>query len=516
MKSRPTIFLSGVSPEFGSFRDAVENEVEMKGCFAENQPGFPPDHRTVEEMLRHKLHEADAVIHIVGFRYGAERNERPANVSRRSYTQLEFDIAREMQKPVYVFLSKDANVRDDAKPEERPEDAEAAAFQLAHREGVQKSDHLYYFFQDKAELCKLVAEIPPVQAADFQADISRIDRYAPADLIGRESVLSVAWNKVRRAETPRPHVITFVALGGEGKTSLVAKWAAELAHENWPGCDAVFAWSFYSQGTREQVAASSDLFLKEALVFFGDAELANSAQGAFDKGRRLAQLVGQQRALLILDGLEPLQYSPTSPTPGELKDQGIAALLKGLSANSNSLCVVTTRYSIPDLRAYWQATASEHELKSLSVEAGVDLLQRLGVKGTQEEFEKLVADVKGHALTLNLLGSYLHDAHAGDIRKRDLVKLEEANAEEQGGHAFRVMDAYVTSFQSSMGSQPVPQDVEHGLRAHATFSPDERALAILQLLGLFDRPASAGTGNGDRSSCLLLWPTWRPQRGFQA
>ena len=55
MKSRPTLFLSGVSSEFGPFRDAVENEIEMKGCFAENQPGFPPDYRSVEEMLRRKL-----------------------------------------------------------------------------------------------------------------------------------------------------------------------------------------------------------------------------------------------------------------------------------------------------------------------------------------------------------------------------------------------------------------------------------------------------------------------------
>ena len=256
-----------------------------------------------------------------------------------------------------------------------------------------------------------------------------------------------------RGEPKRPHVLTFVALGGEGKTSLVAKWAAELAHQDWPGCDAVFAWSFYSQGTREQTAVSSDLFLKEALTFFGDPAMAGSAQGAFDKGRRLAQLVGERRALLILDGVEPLQYAPTSPTPGELKDQGLAALLKGLAATNRGLCVVTTRYSIPDLRAYWQTTAPEVKLTRLSKEAGVALLRSLGVKGTPKEFEKLVEDVKGHALTLNLLGTYLHDAHAGDIRKRDLVKLEEADAEEQGGHAFRVMDAYVGWFEERGGER---------------------------------------------------------------
>jgi len=240
-------------------------------------------------------------------------------------------------------------------------------------------------------------------------DISRIGKYAPEELIGRESetkLLSEAWAKVVRGEKSRPHVLTFVALGGEGKTSLVAKWAAELAHQDWPGCDAAFAWSFYSQGTREQVAASSDLFLKEALTFFGDdadKEFAASPAGAFEKGQRLARIVGQRRSLLILDGLEPLQYAPTSPTPGQLKDQGIAALLKGLAAASHGLCVVTTRYSLPDLRAFWQTTAPEVKLLRLSRAVGVHLLQSFGVKGSLlrnipfngeqvNEFEKLMED----------------------------------------------------------------------------------------------------------------------------
>jgi hypothetical protein len=311
---------------------------------------------------------------------------------------------------------------------------------------------------------------PPVPA-----DISRIIKYAPAELIGRKAEtqrLNDAWAKVQNNEPRRPHVLTFVALGGEGKTSLVAKWAADRAYQNWPGCDAAFAWSFYSQGTREQAAASSDLFLKEALTFFGDPGMAGSAHGAFDKGGRLAKLAGERRALLILDGLEPLQYAPTSPTPGELKDSGLAALLKGLATNNRGLCVVTTRYSLPGLRAYRQTTAPEVNLLRLSKEAGVALLRSLGVKGTQPEFDTLVEKVKGHALTLNLLGTWLRDAYAGDIRKRDLLNLEKAD-EEQGGHAFRVMDAYVRSFES---------EGESG----------KRALALLRLLGQFDRPADAG------------------------
>ena len=253
----------------------------------------------------------------------------------------------------------------------------------------------------------------------------------------------------------------------------MAKWAADLAHQDWPGCDAVFAWSFYSQGTREQTAVSSDAFLAEALTFFGDPAMAGSAQGAFDKGRRLAQLVGERRALLILDGVEPLQYAPTSPTPGELKDQGLAALLKGLAATSLGLCVVTTRYAIADLRAFRQTTAPMHELPRLSTAAGVKLLRTIGVKtGSQAEFEKLVEDVDGHALTLQILGQFLVRAFHGDIRRRDRISFEKADAKIQGGHAFRAMEAYVKWLED---------DSEEA----------RREVALLKLLGLFDRPATA-------------------------
>ena len=275
----------------------------------------------------------------------------------------------------------------------------------------------------KAKIAELEAAAAPQPSAvprAFHADISsRIIKYAPAELIGREAetkLLTDAWDKAVRGETKRPHVLTFVALGGEGKTSLVAKWAAELAHQDWPGCDAAFAWSFYSQGTREQTGR----FVRP--VPQGSPHLLRrrgrwrpAPQGAFDKGRRLAQLVGERRALLILDGLEPLQYAPTSPTPGELKDQGIAALLKGLAATSHGLCVVTTRYSLPDLqRVLADHRAGGRSCLRLSTEAGVHLLRTTRREsGTQRsEFEKLVEDVKGHALTLNLLGSFLRDAFA--------------------------------------------------------------------------------------------------------
>jgi len=42
------------------------------------------------------------VICIVGFRYGAEPHQRPVDQPRRSYTQMEFDIAGRLEEPVFV------------------------------------------------------------------------------------------------------------------------------------------------------------------------------------------------------------------------------------------------------------------------------------------------------------------------------------------------------------------------------------------------------------------------------
>jgi hypothetical protein len=278
--------------------------------------------------------------------------------------------------------------------------------------------------------------------ASSSFDISRIDRYAPAELIGREAetkLIDDVWANAVAGES-HPRVITFVALGGEGKTALVANWAMGLSAKDWPDCEAAFAWSFFSQGAREQQAASSDLFLAEALKFFSAPD-AEGVESAHDKGQRLAKWIGDKRAILILDGLEPLQYAPGPPLDGQLKDEGLRTLLKGLAQRNRGLCLVTTRYKIKDIEGYG-ASAPQSDLKALSKEAGARLLESLGVHGTPEEYKQLSEKLKGHALTLNVIGAYLRDAYGGDIRCQDEIKLEEAD-NERGGHAFDVMDTYV-------------------------------------------------------------------------
>lgn len=312
-----------------------------------------------------------------------------------------------------------------------------------------------------AAKARLAASAPPQKIAPTRL------RHSAEKLIGREEELAqldAAW------ANPATRVLTIVAFGGVGKTSLVAHWAAGLAQRDFDGAS-YFDWSFYSQGTREQGGASADQFIKRALEFFGDAEMAAGAASPWDKGARLAQLVATQPALLVLDGLEPLQYPP-GPLAGELRDPAIAALLKGLAQRNQGLCVVTTRERVKDLQAFRGTTGPELPLHHLSVPAGIDLLRSVGVQGSERELQTLVKEVQGHALTLNLLGRYLVRAHGGDIRRRDRVRFERADASIQGGHAFKAMAAY---------ERWLAEGAEEGARQ----------LAILRLMGLFDRPADA-------------------------
>jgi hypothetical protein len=106
------------------------------------------------------------------------------------------------------------------------------------------------------------------------------------------------------------NLYTLVAWGGVGKTSLVAHWVAErLMKRGWPGAERYFDWSFYSQGTGESRQTSADLFINEALLFFGDPD--PTVGSPWERGERLAKLIRQHRTLLVIDGIEPLQYPPT-------------------------------------------------------------------------------------------------------------------------------------------------------------------------------------------------------------
>jgi tetratricopeptide (TPR) repeat protein len=299
---------------------------------------------------------------------------------------------------------------------------------------------------------------------------SRILRHSPDRLFGREEELEeldAAWES-----RDSVHVYTLVAVGGAGKTSLVAHWVAKrFVNRGWPGVERYFDWSFYSQGTRETSQASGDFFIAAALEFFGDPDPQKGSP--WQRGQRLAERVRRHRTLLVLDGIEPLQYPPNSPQAGELKDEALAALLQGLAMDNPGLCLVTSREPLKNLETFCAGgSARQKRLDRLTKQAAVALLRHLQIVGSDDELEAAWRDAGGHALTLGLLGRFLADAHGGDIRRRREVDFQTADRETPGRTAMKVMLAYETWLSGA--------------------GPDrQRDLAVLRLMGLFDRPATA-------------------------
>jgi nucleoside phosphorylase/tetratricopeptide (TPR) repeat protein len=298
---------------------------------------------------------------------------------------------------------------------------------------------------------------------------TRLPPGAPT-LFGRDDKLAqleTAWTE------PRTKLITIVAWGGVGKTALVHEFRNRLCMRDEPAW--VFDWSFYSQGTRDVGAVSADNFIREALLFFGDPQLADSNASAWQKGERLAELIGSRRTLLILDGLEPLQEPPAAKgQAGAVREQSVRALLLGLASRNLGLCLVTTRVAVLELQGCEGTTAPRVELERLSTQTGAAFLASLLGKssGTEAELAEICEEVDGHALSLQLLGSYIRRALGGDVRRWREIELRRAD-EDQGGHAFRVIAAY----ERWLGQAGVE---------------GERELAVLRMMGLFDRPAEPG------------------------
>jgi tetratricopeptide (TPR) repeat protein len=287
-----------------------------------------------------------------------------------------------------------------------------------------------------------------------------------ARLFGRNrelETLDTVWNN------PDTNIVALVAWGGVGKTALVNQWLSLMQRDKYRGAQRVYGMSFYSQGAAEGKQASADRFFADALRWFDD--LHPDQGDPVDKAKRLAALIRQQKTLLILDGLEPLQYPPGADE-GRLKDQGVKVLLKALATENPGLCIISTRLWTEDLKTWEGGAVQRLDLTHLAPADGASLLRSLGVYGTEKELRQASADFDGHALALTLLGTYLHAVFDGDVRQRDKIPQLMDAEERQGKHARRVMASYEKWMEQS----------ERG----------RRQLSILRMLGLFDRPAEPG------------------------
>ncbi len=484
------VFLSSTAVNLDAYRKIADDTIQRLKFDSVVMQRFGPLPGMPSEECERLARESDVVVCIVAHRYGS------------GITRREVEAAYDAGKDALVWILADDHPWTEKKETDLLADPSVFADPGKTEEVRQRVEALSNFkswlrktftadtFTTPENLGRKIAvalanyvkgkTAPPVP--QDKISIARLP-VTSSELFGRETELQILDDAWANSNT---NIVSFVAWGGVGKTALVNHWLKRrMARDNYRGAERVYGWSFFSQGTSER-AASADLFIDQALRWFGDADPTSGSP--WDKGERLARYIRQSRTLLILDGLEPLQHPP-GPQEGRLKDAALQAFLVELAADQLGLCVISTRELVGDLVGFENGIVIQHSLEHLSPQAGAQILRSFNVKGDDQELEQATSELSGHAFSLTLLGSYLNEVLDSDIRRRKEIE--------------NLFD-----------------DTRYGEAAHSMIAAYERwlgegmELAILRLLGLFDRPADLDSIIALRKPPVIRGLT-EPLQGFK-
>lgn len=507
------IFISTVSNEFKVCREQLAKDLRFPDVDVQTQEENITQlaaGQTILIKLDDYIAECDAVIHLVGHQTSKDGRSaskdavddllgrhsdlssviglQEAELRTLSYTQWEAWLAlyhRKTKRPELrlIVATPTATVVPDNPADAATSHAQKLSQAWHEKELRQRGRHSEISFTDARDLSiavlRALKDILPGQQVQQRIAATRlISRHTAADFLGRDKELAIlddAWIGPRTT-----NILSVIAWGGVGKTALLAYWVQSrfiekrwLNAEGQPDPIAYFDWTFYDQGTRSDDAthagaASVGTFFQSALKHFGDPDPENPQ----DKNTRLAELIQAQRSLLVLDGLEPLQYPLNHPQAGRITDPDLIELLGLLAQRNPGLCIISSRQALTGFTCGESTPTRQHDLEELPLDCAVSLLRKMQVIGNDEELKEAAEDYFCHALSLIVLGRFLF-VKGGDIRLRSQIPLERANANRHqtiSRNAWHVLEAYEQWLASPDG--------------------DAAMVQALRLTGLFDRPAS--------------------------
>jgi hypothetical protein len=339
------VMVSSTFADFERHREALIGAISGQGLhpIAMEQDSALPGGTVIDSSLR-KVSDGAAYVGIIGARYGTIPDSLEHNPDGLSLTELEFRKARELGRPILLFImgpDHDVKQRDvESDPEKRSrleafrEDAKRlAADSRVHR--VYKVFNSLNEFevaatQSVAELRRFLDEEateagrPPVPAAPERAAGDGIPvppaLYAEPRYIGSHAFVGRAAQLATLNDWAAPAeahpVLLFEAIGGTGKSMLTWEWATRHAtsvRDDWAG---VFWYSFYEKG-----AVMAD-FCRRALAYMtGQPVMVFQKKKQPELSGRLAYQLQARPWLLILDGLERVLVAYHRHDAAQLADE---------------------------------------------------------------------------------------------------------------------------------------------------------------------------------------------------
>ena len=454
-----------------------------------------PDGDVIDSSLQ-MVRDSSAYIGVISHKYGQIPQCAQRNPEGLSLTELEFNEASDLRRPVLLFIMGDDHVvkRADVETDPKKIDKLNAFRENAKRLKRESSVHrVYKVFNDLHEFevaaTQFIADLrrfldeqddpltarkeEPTPAADTAAaepaPIPRAPNFyaEPAyigshDFVGRKAQLETLSDWAAAAD-PHP-VLLYEAIGGAGKSMLTWEWTNQHATDvrsDWAGR---FWYSFYERG-----ALMAD-FCGRALAYITGRPLEDfRTKNTLELGEQLLRHLKERPWLLILDGLERVLVAYHRIDAAQLADEKAGTsdeianrdpcaairpedddLLRTLAAAAPSKLLLTSRL-IPRvlLNAASQPIPGvlRERLPGLRPADAEALLRSCGVSGTSRDIQDyLKTHCDCHPLVTGVLAGLVNDylpdrgnfdAWAADPDRGGLLNLADLDLVQKRNHILK-------------------------------------------------------------------------------
>ena len=440
------VFISSTYIDLKKYRQIAIEVAERYKCVALAMElfGSQPDEPT--KVAKKQVQECDILVGIYAHRYGFIPEGE-----KKSITQQEYELARELGKPALCFIVA----------EDYPWNPKLCEMdkhkKLEDFLEILKKEQTVSFFTTHTDFAIKIATSLGTQITKMEGtleEIKELERggklipvaptpyiahsYAlPPNFTGREAERAMLCNWLYNAKDP---VLVLEAIGGMGKTALTWVWLQEEVLERQAELDGVFWWSFYED--------PFETFLEHLYHYVTSTEV-KVERGVLESGAVaiLNSILHNNRFLLILDGFERALRGYASMRAMYIQEKGLSRqkageddwdrhqrecvhphagrLLKAL-ASVKTKTLMTTRL-FPN--ALEEISGVKHELlKGLSRSDAVRFLKSEGIEGTRAQMERAGEIYDFHPLMLKQLSSAIKRKRKKDIG--DAFKLNLINEKE--------------------------------------------------------------------------------------
>ncbi|TKB67294.1 MAG: DUF4062 domain-containing protein [Nitrospira sp.] len=310
---RPRLFLSTVSEELRTARQAVARTLRTLGFDPVSQDDFPTGYGELRQWLREQLDSCEGLIQLVGDGYGAEPPDIDPEYGRVSYTQLEFLYAHKQKKKTWIIvIGKDFPrdkppdqldlPRDPGHPDPIDFQAERRTLQQHYLAQLKQENHLRHTANTPTELDNIVLRLRDELSAlreRAEQGARRLTRLVMASLFGLTVLGGGGWWGYQQLQ----HGVQEVGVVNEEKIRAHLQQATEETHRReLAEAEAATDWK-----TRQRLREAADEAhrvrlsrIGELAISFAEIEGKSQATSVFQEMTRILTEQGVDEAIVYM------------------------------------------------------------------------------------------------------------------------------------------------------------------------------------------------------------------------